>query len=84
MVFSIIPVSPIGLLPPNSQSPPPRGITGTFFSLAILRISEISSVVLGRITILAADPEALSASITGASSKTVSEWQNNAKALINS
>ena len=33
--------------------------------------------------LLAADPEELSASISGASVKTVSEWQNNAKALIN-
>ena len=33
--------------------------------------------------LLAAEPEELSASITGASVKTVSEWQNNAKALIN-
>ncbi|MFX0136696.1 MAG: DNA repair and recombination protein RadA [Candidatus Hodarchaeota archaeon] len=34
--------------------------------------------------LLAADPEELSASISGASAKTVSEWQNNAKALIHS
>ncbi|MFX0040164.1 MAG: DNA repair and recombination protein RadA [Promethearchaeota archaeon] len=33
--------------------------------------------------LLEADPEALSASISGASVKTVSEWQNNARALIN-
>ena len=34
--------------------------------------------------LLAADPEELSASISGASIKTVNEWQNNAKALMNS
>ncbi|MFX1495786.1 MAG: DNA repair and recombination protein RadA [Promethearchaeota archaeon] len=34
--------------------------------------------------LLAADPEELSTSITGASAKTVSEWQNNAKALMKS
>jgi DNA repair protein RAD51 len=33
--------------------------------------------------LLAANPEELSASISGASVKTVTEWQNNAKALIN-
>jgi len=33
--------------------------------------------------LLTADPEELSASISGASPKTVSEWQTNAKALIN-
>lgn len=33
--------------------------------------------------LLEADPEELSASITGASAKTVGEWQTNAKALIN-
>jgi DNA repair protein RAD51 len=33
--------------------------------------------------LLKANPEALSASISGASVKTVTEWQNNAKALIN-
>jgi len=34
--------------------------------------------------LLAANPEELSASISGASVKTVSEWQNSAKALMNS
>jgi RecA/RadA recombinase len=34
--------------------------------------------------LLAANPEELSASISGASVKTVNEWQNNAKALMNS
>ena len=34
--------------------------------------------------LLSANPEELSASISGASAKTVNEWQNNAKALINS
>lgn len=48
---------------------------GTVESLKGRGINKISDL-------LAADPEELSASITGASSKTVSEWQNNAKALI--
>jgi len=34
--------------------------------------------------LLTADPKELSAKITGASSKTVLDWQKNAKALINS
>lgn len=34
--------------------------------------------------LLSANPEELSASISGASAKTVNEWQNNAKALMNS
>jgi len=34
--------------------------------------------------LLAANPEELSASIMGASAKTVSEWQTNARTLINS
>jgi predicted flap endonuclease-1-like 5' DNA nuclease len=34
--------------------------------------------------LLAADPEELSATISGASVKTISDWQANAKALIHS
>ncbi len=34
--------------------------------------------------LLSADPEELSASISGASAKTINDWQNNAKALMNS
>jgi len=50
---------------------------GTVENLNTQGINSISDL-------LAADPEELSASITGASAKTVSEWQNNAKALMNS
>lgn len=49
---------------------------GTAENLRERGISTISEL-------LAADPEELSASITGASVKTVSEWQTNAKALTN-
>ena len=50
---------------------------GTIESLAAQGIRTISDL-------LAANPEDLSASISGASVKTVSEWQNSAKALMNS
>lgn len=43
-----------------------------------------SQVIVNIEDLLAANPENLSASISGASVKTVNEWQNNAKALINS
>jgi hypothetical protein len=49
---------------------------GTFENLKAQGIRSISDL-------LAANPEELSVSISGASVKTVSEWQNNAKALIN-
>jgi len=50
---------------------------GTIESLAAQGIRTISDL-------LAANPEDLSVSISGASVKTVSEWQNSAKALMNS
>ncbi|MFX1365888.1 MAG: DNA repair and recombination protein RadA [Promethearchaeota archaeon] len=50
---------------------------GTVENLLTQGITNISEL-------LAADPEELSASISGASAKTVSDWQINAKALINS
>lgn len=49
---------------------------GTVENLKVQGINSIGDL-------LAADPEELSASISGASLKTVSEWQNNAKALMN-
>jgi len=51
-----------------------KGIAENLRERGITSISEL----------LAANPEELSASISGASVKTVSEWQSNAKALINS
>ena len=47
---------------------------GTAVNLAANGISSISDL-------LAADPDELSARISGASSKTILDWQNNAKAL---
>ncbi|MFW9874630.1 MAG: DNA repair and recombination protein RadA [Candidatus Thorarchaeota archaeon] len=50
---------------------------GTFENLKAQGIKTISDL-------LAAIPEELSASISGASVKTINDWQNNAKALMNS
>lgn len=50
---------------------------GTVENLLTQGITNISEL-------LAADPEKLSASISGASTKTISDWQTNAKALIES
>ncbi|MFX1501155.1 MAG: DNA repair and recombination protein RadA [Promethearchaeota archaeon] len=50
-----------------------KGTVENLKAQGILTVSEL----------LAANPEELSASISGASAKTVSEWQNNAKALVN-
>ena len=50
---------------------------GTVENLHAQGITNISKL-------LAADPEELSASISGASIKTISLWQKNAKALVNS
>ncbi|MFX1502085.1 MAG: helix-hairpin-helix domain-containing protein [Promethearchaeota archaeon] len=49
---------------------------GTLDNLKAQGITNISQL-------LAADPEALSASISGASMKTITLWQQNAKALMN-
>ena len=50
---------------------------GTVENLHVQGINSISDL-------LAADPNNLSASISGASVKTISQWQENAKGLINS
>ncbi|MFX1419604.1 MAG: DNA repair and recombination protein RadA [Promethearchaeota archaeon] len=50
-----------------------KGIAENLSEHGITTISEL----------LSADPDELSATISGASSKTVSEWQTNARALIN-
>ncbi len=50
---------------------------GTVENLSAQGIKTVSDL-------LSANPEELSASISGASVKTVNEWQNNAKALMNS
>jgi len=48
---------------------------GTVENLNTQGITNISELV-------AADPEELSASISGASVKTINQWQENAKALV--
>jgi len=50
---------------------------GTVENLSTQGITSISEL-------LAADPEELSASISGASVKTISQWKESAKALVNS